>query len=222
MRTVVATRPPVQIAPTHTIAPTGLTLEDAQAWAIRDFPDQFKYLPDAGTFRTQFNIIRGYNQDRGFKSFVIGSTYTKTRKPVDLMAWLAGPHIVIGYIGKNRKGEPQIRRMALTKENASSWSLEFPFNLIPPTQSQTEVACCDAMLRYYFLAKGWSKGVIDDSNVFNRFVARFPYACRAIADAVAERPEPVPTPYATIFPPKAIRAPIASANYQCMSKISHQ
>ncbi|KAI4913786.1 hypothetical protein J4E90_005506 [Alternaria incomplexa] len=149
------------------MAPTGITLEDVQAWAIRDFPHQFKHLPDAGAFRTQFNIIRGYNQDRGFKSFVIGSTYTKTRKPVDLMAWLAGPHIVIGYIGKNRKGEQQIRRMALTKESASSWSLGFPFNLIPPTQSQTEVACCDAMLRYYFLAKGWRVGVIDDSNVFN-------------------------------------------------------
>ncbi|KAI4636500.1 hypothetical protein J4E83_001455 [Alternaria metachromatica] len=149
------------------MAPTGITLEDVQAWAIRDFPDQFKHLPDAGAFRTQFNIIRGYNHDRGFKSFVIGSTYTKTRKQIDLMAWLAGPHIVIGCIGKNRKGEPQIRPMTLTKENASSWTLEFPFNLIPPTQSQTEVACCDAMLRYYFLAKGWSEGVIDDSNLFN-------------------------------------------------------
>ncbi|KAI4670933.1 uncharacterized protein J4E88_009685 [Alternaria novae-zelandiae] len=196
------------------MAPTRITLEDVQAWAIRDFPDEFKHLPDAGVFRTQFNIIRDRNHNNSFKSFVIGSTYTKTRKPVDLMAWLAGPRIIIGYIGKNRKGEPQVRHMTLTEENASSWSLEFPFNLIPPTHSQTEVACCDAMLRYYFLAKGWSEGVIDDSSVFNRFVSRFPYALRAVAEAVAETPEPVPTPYASIFPPEASRVPIASANYQ--------
>ncbi|KAI4952199.1 hypothetical protein J4E91_003661 [Alternaria rosae] len=203
------------------MAPAGLTFEDVQAWASRDFPDQFKHLPDAGAFHTQFNIIRGYNHDNSFKSFVIGSTYTKTRKPADLMAWLAGPRIIIGYMGKNRKGEPQIRHVVLTQENASSWSLKFPFNLIPPTQSQTEVACCDAMLRYYFLAKGWSKGVIDESNVFNRFVSRFPYACRAIANAVAERPEPVPIPYYTVYPQEASRIPVASASQQRTSKISH-
>ncbi|KAH6882732.1 hypothetical protein BKA58DRAFT_373832 [Alternaria rosae] len=194
------------------MAPAGLTFEDVQAWASRDFPDQFKHLPDAGAFHTQFNIIRGYNHDNSFKSFVIGSTYTKTRKPADLMAWLEGPRIILGYIGKNRKGEPQIRHVVLTQENASSWSLKFPFNLIPPTQSQTEVACCDAMLRYYFLAKGWSKGVIDKSNVFNRFVSRFPYAYRAIANAVAEGPELVPIPYYTVYPQEASRIPVASAS----------
>ena len=46
------------------------------------------------------------------------------------------------------------------------------------------------MLRYYFLAKGWSKGVVDGLDVFNRYVARFPYACRAVANAVSQGSTP--------------------------------
>jgi hypothetical protein len=168
--------------------PTGLTFRDIQTWAAQDFPDDFKLLPDAKAFRIQFNIVRGYNHDNNFKSLVIGSTYTKIGKPVDIIAWLTGSRIQIGYIYKNQKEESRIRRMSFAEENISLWSFSSPFNFLKPTQSETEVACFNAMLRYYFLAKGWSKGVIDESDVFNRFVARFHYACRAVASAIGEEP----------------------------------
>ncbi|KAI4669289.1 uncharacterized protein J4E79_001332 [Alternaria viburni] len=178
------------------MAPTGLTLENVQAWAIRDFRDQFKHLPDAGAFHVQFNIVRGYNHDNSFKSLVIGSTHTKTGKPADILAWLAGSRIQLGYIGKNRKGEPQVRSLASPEKDTSSSKFKFPFNFVPPNQTETEIACFNAVLRYYFLAKGWSKGVIDESDVFNRFVSRFPYACQAIANTVADRSAPVPNSHA--------------------------
>ena len=202
------------------MAPTGLTLENVQAWAIRDFPDQFKHLPDAGAFHVQFNIVRGYNHDNSFKSLVIGSTHTKTGKPADILAWLAGSRIQLGYIGKNRKGEPQVRSLASPEKDTSSSNFKFPFNFVPPNQTETEIACFNAVLRYYFLAKGWSKGVIDESDVFNRFASRFPYACQAIANTVAGRSAPVPKSYGTLYPQQASRAPVASANHQRMSKIS--
>jgi len=204
------------------MAPTGLTFKDVQTWALRDFPEQFRQLPDAKAFHVQFNIVRGYNHDNDFKSLVIGSTRTKTGKPADVLAWLAGSRIQLGYIGKNRKGEQQIRHMVFAEENVSWWRFKFPFSVILPTQGGTEIACFNAMLRYYFLANGWSKGVIDDSDVFHRFVSRFPHACRAIANAITQRPEPVPTPSVTVFPPGAGSVLAAPANYQCMSKISHQ
>ena len=222
LATIVGTRSLVLIAHNNTMAPTGLTLKDVQTWALRDFPEQFRQLPDAKAFHVQFNIVRGYNRDNDFKSLVIGSTHTKTGKPADILAWLVGSRIQLGYIGKNRKGEQQIRHMVFAEENVSWWRFKFPFSVILPTQGETEVACFNAMLRYYFLAKGWSKGVIDDSDVFHRFVSRFPYACRAIANAVTQRPEPVPTPSVMVFPPGARRVLAAPANYQCMSKISHQ
>ncbi|KAI4623786.1 hypothetical protein J4E80_003598 [Alternaria sp. BMP 0032] len=196
------------------MAPTGRTFKDVQTWALRDFPNQFKYLPDALAFHVQFNVVRGYNHDNSFKSLVIGSTHTKTGRPVDVLAWLAGTRIQIAYIGKNRKGEPQIRHMVFAEENVSWWKFKFPFSIILPTQGETGVACFNAMLRYYFLAKGWTKGVIDDSDVFYRFVSRFPFACQAIANAVTQRPVPVLTSNVTAPPQEASRVPIASANYQ--------
>ncbi|KAI4672545.1 uncharacterized protein J4E78_001046 [Alternaria triticimaculans] len=196
------------------MAPTGLTFKDVQTWALRDFPEQFRQLPDAKAFHVQFNIVRGYNHDNDFKSLVIGSTRTKTGKPADVLAWLAGSRIQLGYIGKNRKGEQQIRHMVFAEENISWWRFKFPFSVILPTQGGTEIACFNAMLRYYFLANGWSKGVIDDSDVFHRFVSRFPHACRAIANAITQRPEPVPTPSVTVFPPGAGSVLAAPANYQ--------
>jgi hypothetical protein len=42
------------------------------------------------------------------------------------------------------------------------------------------------MLRYYLLAKGWEEGVIDESEVFNRFEAYFPDACRAFTVTITE------------------------------------
>ncbi|KAI4709580.1 hypothetical protein J4E89_005596 [Alternaria sp. Ai002NY15] len=179
------------------MAPTGLTFKDVQTWALRDFPEQFRQLPDAKAFHVQFNIVPGYNHDNDFKSLVIGSTRTKTGKPADVLAWLAGSRIQLGYIGKNRKGEQQIRHMVFAEENVSWWRFKFPFSVILPTQGGTEIACFNAMLRYYFLANGWSKGVIDDSDVFHRF-----------------RPEPVPTPSVTVFPPGAGSVLAAPANYQ--------
>ena len=203
------------------MAPTGLTFKDVQVWALQDFPDHFKHLPDSNAFHVQFNVVRGYNHDKNFRSLVIGSTYTKTGKPADILAWLAGSRIQLGYIGKSRKGEPQVRPLASVEKDTSSSNFKFPFNLVPPTQSETEIACFNAVLRYYFLAKGWSKGVIDESDVFIRFVSRSPYACRAIANAVVETPEPTLTPYRTVYPQDASRVPVASANQQRMSNISH-
>jgi len=196
------------------MAPTGLTFKDVQVWALQDFPDHFKHLPDSNAFHVQFNVVRGYNHDKNFRSLVIGSTYTKTGKSADILAWLAGSRIQLGYIGKNRKGEPQVRPLASVEKDTSSSNFKFPFNLVPPTQSETEIACFNAVLRYYFLAKGWSKGVIDESDVFNRFVSRFPYACRAIANAAAE---PVPSSHGTVYSQQASRVPVASANHQRMS-----
>jgi hypothetical protein len=147
------------------MAPTGLTFQDIQTWATQDFPAEFKLLLDAKAFSTQFNIIRGYNHGNNFKSLIIGNTYTKTGKLTDIIAWLTGSCIRIGYIGKNRKREPQIRHIEFAEENVSLWNFKFPFHFILPTQGETEVACFNAMLRYYFLAKGWSKGVVEKSDV---------------------------------------------------------
>jgi hypothetical protein len=49
-----------------------------------------------------------------------------------------------------------------------------------------EIARFKAMLRYYLLAKGWEEGVIDESEVFNRFEAYFPDACRAFTVTITE------------------------------------
>jgi hypothetical protein len=214
------TSPPIVTARIYNMAPTGLTFEAIHTWAARDFPDAFQHLPDAKTLNAQFNIIRGYNHGNNFKSLVIGTTYTKTSEPADLIAWLAGNRINVGYIGKDQTGKPQVRQMVLTKANVASWNLKFPFNSIPPTQSDTEVACFDAVLRYYFLAKGWSKGVIDDSNVFHRFVARFPLACKAVANSVAQRPGLNPKSHGTVFPQKANGVAVEPANSQRTSEIS--
>ncbi|KAI4939764.1 uncharacterized protein J4E92_001050 [Alternaria infectoria] len=196
------------------MAPTGLTLENVQAWAIRDFRDQFKHLPDAGAFHVQFNIVRGYNHDNSFKSLVIGSTHTKTGKPADILAWLAGSRIQLGYIGKNRKGEPQVRSLASPEKDTSSSKFKFPFNFVPPNQTETEIACFNAVLRYYFLAKGWSKGVIDESDVFNRF--RTPYLFEQIADdpfpdrsyTVFSSPSPSPPPIEDPKTPRTLPSPL--------------
>ncbi|KAI4646920.1 hypothetical protein J4E93_005144 [Alternaria ventricosa] len=198
------------------MAPTGITLEDVQAWAIRDFPDQFKHLPDAGAFHVQFNIVRGYNHDNSFKSLVIGSTHTKTGKPADILAWLAGSRIQLGYIGKNRKEEPQVRSLAPAEKDHSSSNFKFPFNFVPPNQTETEIACFNAVLRYYFLAKGWNNGVIDESDVFNRFVSRTPYLFEQIANdplpnrsyTVLSSPSPSPPPIEDPITPRTLPSPL--------------
>jgi hypothetical protein len=203
------------------MAPTGITLQDVQTWAAQDFSADFKHLPDAQAFNTQFNIVRGYNHDKIFKSLAIGSTYTKTKKTVDIIAWLAGSRIQIGYIGNNRTGESKIRHMVFTEENGSSWSFKFPFNFIPPTQSETQVASFNAMLRYYFLAKGWSRGVIDESEVFNRFVARFPHACRAVANMVLQTSGLDQNSYNTVYTEGTSRIPRDLVDYQRTYYISY-
>ncbi|KAG9194671.1 hypothetical protein G6011_04706 [Alternaria panax] len=170
------------------MTPPGLEFQDIHTWATQDFPADFQHLPDAKAFSVQFNIVRGFNHDSRFKSLVIGRTYTTRNEPVAILAWLAGTRIQIGYTWKNGKGEPQIQPIIFAEENVSWRNFKFPFNVIHPTQEQTEVACFNAMVRYYFLAKGWSKGVIDESDVFNRFVARFPHACRTVASAVQQKP----------------------------------
>jgi hypothetical protein len=59
------------------MAPTGLTFRDIQIWAMQDFPAEFKLLPDAKAFRTQFNIVWGYSHDNNLE---VSSSGTPTPK----------------------------------------------------------------------------------------------------------------------------------------------
>jgi hypothetical protein len=197
------------------MAMAATSLEGIQTWARQRFPDDFKHLPSAASFVSQLNTVPGYNSNVYFKSLVIGTMCNEKGKTVQIIAWLEGSHVKIGYIGKDRNDKQQIRSMAMTEKNASSWSFKSSFLFLLNRRDEVEIARFDAMLRYYLLAKGWEEGVIDESEVFNRFEAYLPDACRAFTATITEWARRDVTALGeTSTPAKEVGTPKSPYNYE--------
>lgn len=163
------------------MALTDHSFESVKIWGTKHFTADFEHLPGAKDITLQINVP---TDSKGLyvTGLIVGSSIVEnntSRGTVDILAWLNGNCMKIGYTTKMKCGTFAIHLKTITD---CAITFHEPFSWVIKERGNTSVARFEALVRYCFLVKGAISAV---KNNFQHFVDHFPGACQDIS---AHRP----------------------------------
>ncbi|KAL6710424.1 hypothetical protein ACN47E_009370 [Coniothyrium glycines] len=155
----------------------GSSFQHVQTWAQLHFAADYKHLPHHSRMIMELHAVPDHNEAGFIKGLVIGSTTNKAQRRVRILAWLQGDRMHLGYIGKTRMGKVEVRFKTIGDNDAI---FDTPFKFITGAQLNTALPRLEALVRYYFLAKGPRESPYV-SGAFWEFSTHFAGACQDVA-----------------------------------------
>ena len=149
-------------------------------WAKQNFPTDFQQLPGAKDVAVQLHKVPGRSNTGYLKGLVIGTAMNEKDTTVDVLAWLEGKQMLVGYVSKVGARLQDVRYDSYESVMQSVEVFKEPFCWIVESEDEEAFAQIEALVRYFFLLKGSMQAVKDN---LEDFAAYFSGACRHIAAA---------------------------------------
>lgn len=147
-------------------------------WASEAFAKDFHHLPGARDVALQTHMIPRFGLTGCLEGLVVGTDEGDKGKPVEILAWLEGGDVEVGYIKTNGK-KPKVVRYEVEEEVVGRMEgFVRPFCQMSRKDTGTALARFAALVRYYLLAKGSNKAIKGRTAWFEE---HFPTACRDVA-----------------------------------------
>ncbi|KAH7068861.1 hypothetical protein BKA63DRAFT_421818 [Paraphoma chrysanthemicola] len=159
---------------------TGYSHGTITSWAKQNFPADFEQLPGARDVAVRQHKIPGHGTTGCLKGLVIGISANATGKPIDILAWLEGNRMVVGYIDTMGKNVQDVRYDSIESLIHGAEQVKEPFCWVLESANDTAFSKLEALVRYFFLLKGSMQAI---KNNLTDFSAYFASACRDVAAA---------------------------------------
>ncbi|KAF9694398.1 hypothetical protein EKO04_007479 [Ascochyta lentis] len=160
---------------------TSTTLGAVTSWAWKNFSDDFAKIPTCKDYTLQRFHLPGFGNNGQFKGIVIGTASEEIREDqratVDVLAWLEGHQIAVGYIS-----QLGWKIHAVNYDDILDASIHFnaPFSWVLAAADETAVLRFESLIRHSFLARGFKNAIKGKGNL-SKFRDHFPGACRDVA-----------------------------------------
>ncbi|KAI8942771.1 hypothetical protein NX059_000815 [Plenodomus lindquistii] len=155
------------------------TIVSVREWAEQLFTSTYEHIPGARNIEYQPRRIPESQTTSG--SIVVGTSYNKAQRPIDIVAWRLGSDIAVGYIGKCKAGTETPRIKDAIDEDIEYYE---PFCYILTARSRGAVSRFKTLIRYLFWIQGYPTAVGED---LSKFSSIFSEACEDITTGLLRK-----------------------------------
>tara|TARA_R110002003_G_scaffold96_9_gene7451 strand:- start:40765 stop:41370 length:606 start_codon:yes stop_codon:yes gene_type:complete len=159
---------------------TGYSHGSIMRWAKQNFAADVEQLPGARDVTVQQHKIPGHSKNGCLKGLVIGTSKSEKGEELDILAWLEGSRMVVGYVTVVGNRLQDVRFDSAESVIHGAEKFRAPFCWVLGGGDETAFGKLEALVRYFFLLKGSMHAVKDN---FEGFAIHFSGACRDVGAA---------------------------------------